>query len=156
MWFVVKGGWPQKTLLFLIMRCTSTVSLLIVLTLPPSYRCPLSTDYRPLGSCSRAAGWSAATLCHGTFRKCCDVRLESEIRTKEPQAILSSSSVRSLHPTDCHNAENYPARTSSIATSMFPRVAFEYGQIFSASSSSASATSRSTPGRLTLRRTRRK
>src|SRR5260221_13558974 len=52
------------------MRCTPTVSLLIVLTLPPSYRCPLSTDYRPLGSCSRAAGWSAATLCIGTFETC--------------------------------------------------------------------------------------
>src|SRR6516225_3156623 len=25
----------------------------------------LSTGYRPLGSCSRAAGWSAATLCNG-------------------------------------------------------------------------------------------
>src|ERR1700756_2708893 len=24
----------------------------------------LSTGYRPLGSCSRAAGWSAATLCY--------------------------------------------------------------------------------------------
>jgi hypothetical protein len=27
----------------------------------PRYRCPLSTGYEPLGSCSRAAGWSAAT-----------------------------------------------------------------------------------------------
>src|ERR1700726_2364136 len=27
----------------------------------------LSAGYRPLGSCSRAAGWSAATLCLGTF-----------------------------------------------------------------------------------------
>jgi hypothetical protein len=34
-----------------------------VSTLPP--RLFLSTGYRPLGSCSRAAGWSAATLCHG-------------------------------------------------------------------------------------------
>src|SRR6516225_57936 len=25
----------------------------------------LSTGYRPLGSCSRAAGWSEATLCYG-------------------------------------------------------------------------------------------
>src|SRR5215475_13555146 len=25
----------------------------------------LSTDYRTLGSCPRAAGWSAATSCHG-------------------------------------------------------------------------------------------
>src|ERR1700761_1607211 len=30
----------------------------------------LSTGYRPLGSCSRAAGWSAATLCVGTFETC--------------------------------------------------------------------------------------
>ena len=28
-------------------------------------RCPLSTGYEPLGSRSRAAGWSAATLCNG-------------------------------------------------------------------------------------------
>ena len=28
----------------------------------------LSTGYRPLGSCSRAAGWSAATSCHGPTR----------------------------------------------------------------------------------------
>src|SRR5450631_4436261 len=52
------------------MRCPPTVRLLIVLTLPPSYRCPLSTDYRPLGSCSRAAGWSAATSCIGTNPTC--------------------------------------------------------------------------------------
>src|SRR5271156_3313101 len=65
-----QGDGPQVFLLFLIMRCTPTVRLLIVLTLPPSYRCPLSTDYRPLGSCSRAAGWSAATSCFGTFETC--------------------------------------------------------------------------------------
>ena len=29
----------------------------------------LSTDYEPLGSCSRAAGWSAATLCVGPKRR---------------------------------------------------------------------------------------
>src|ERR1700676_52134 len=27
-------------------------------------------DYRSLGSCSRAAGWSAATLCGGSKRTC--------------------------------------------------------------------------------------
>src|SRR5262249_47963453 len=31
------------------------------------YWCPLDW-LRPLGSCPRAAGWSAATLCIGTFR----------------------------------------------------------------------------------------
>src|SRR5882757_6311472 len=30
----------------------------------------LSARYRPLGSCSRAAGWSAATLCFGTKQTC--------------------------------------------------------------------------------------
>ena len=52
-------------LLFLIMRCTPTIRELMEAT-------PLSlsslTDDRPLGSCSRAAGWSAATLCIGAKR----------------------------------------------------------------------------------------
>ncbi len=30
----------------------------------------LSIGYQSLGSCSRAAGWSAATLCDGTFETC--------------------------------------------------------------------------------------
>ena len=30
----------------------------------------LSIGYQSLGSCSRAAGWSAATLCSGTKRTC--------------------------------------------------------------------------------------
>jgi hypothetical protein len=30
----------------------------------------LSIGYQSLGSCSRAAGWSAATLCFGTFETC--------------------------------------------------------------------------------------
>ena len=30
----------------------------------------LSIGYQSLGSCSRAAGWSAATLCIGTFGTC--------------------------------------------------------------------------------------
>src|SRR5712672_1745601 len=32
------------------------------------YHYPLT--WLPLGSCSRAAGWSAATLCIGTFETC--------------------------------------------------------------------------------------
>src|SRR6202008_1791382 len=45
----------------------------------------LSTGYRPLGSCSRSAGWSAATLCLGTLRRlarCSDrsgVEVKSEV-----------------------------------------------------------------------------
>src|ERR1700751_3843352 len=34
----------------------------------------LLTGYRPLGSCSRAAGWSAATLCSGPSATSGDVR----------------------------------------------------------------------------------
>src|SRR3984957_17535308 len=56
------------------MRCTPTVRLLMVLPCHQAYRCTLSTDYRPLGSCSRAAGWSAATLCFGTIWTISDVR----------------------------------------------------------------------------------
>ena len=44
------------------MCCTSTLRWLIVLTLHPAIAV-LSTRYRSLGSCSRAAGWSAATSC---------------------------------------------------------------------------------------------
>src|ERR1700692_156327 len=39
----------------------------------------LSIGYQSLGSCSRAAGWSAATLCSGTFRTCCRSRLMSVV-----------------------------------------------------------------------------
>ena len=40
---------PHAFSLFFIMRCTPTVRFLIV-TLPPGYRCPLSTSHWPLGS----------------------------------------------------------------------------------------------------------
>ena len=46
------------------MCCTPTERLLIVLTLPLAV-VVLSIGYRPLGSCPRTAGWSAATLCVG-------------------------------------------------------------------------------------------
>src|SRR5260370_1180774 len=49
-----------------------------------------------------------------------------------------------------------PAQTRLITTSILPRVALEYGHVWSASSTRAWATSRSTPGRLTLRRARSK
>src|ERR1700752_2063709 len=39
----------------------------------------LSIGYRPLGSCSRAAGWSAATLCCGPSRKWRQPRLKSDM-----------------------------------------------------------------------------
>src|SRR6516164_8624711 len=46
------------------MCCMPTERLLIVLTLPLAV-VVLSIGYRPLGSCPRTAGWSAATLCIG-------------------------------------------------------------------------------------------
>jgi hypothetical protein len=40
----------------------------------------LFIGYRPLGSCSRAAGWSRATLCPGPTRTKGDVRLRTAVR----------------------------------------------------------------------------
>ena len=42
----------------------------------------LSIGYQPLGSCSRAAGWSAATLCFGTFETSRMRRAMSEFEGK--------------------------------------------------------------------------
>jgi hypothetical protein len=50
----------------------------------------------------------------------------------------------------------YGDQTSVVSTSILPCVALEYGQILCAASTSSCATSRSTPGTLTLRRARRK
>jgi hypothetical protein len=52
------------------------------LTTPPRYRCPLSTGYESLGSCPRAAGWSAATSCIGTFETCRRALIMSPYRGK--------------------------------------------------------------------------
>ena len=48
---------------------TPTERSLIVLTFCHPAIAVLSTGYRPLGSCSRAARWSAATLCFGPTEK---------------------------------------------------------------------------------------
>src|SRR5271156_4641613 len=58
---------PQVFLLFLIMRCPPTVRLLIVLTLPPSYRCPLSTDYR-LSVLAPRSGLEVCWACSAAWR----------------------------------------------------------------------------------------
>src|SRR5271169_3160050 len=67
----------------------------------------LSIGYQSLGSCSRAAGWSAATLCFGTFRTCHDFRVESVFESKGEVGVsnlprgsfwhLSDMLERSLH-----------------------------------------------------------
>jgi hypothetical protein len=67
------------------MRCTPTIHEPIVLTLPPAIAV-LSTGRRPLGSCSRAAGYRAAISCFGTFRTWRDVCVESVMRSKSEVA----------------------------------------------------------------------
>ena len=69
MWFAVKGCWPHMILLFLIMRCTVHADNTRVDRGNPAIAV-LSIGYQSLGSCSRAAGWSAATSCIGTTRTC--------------------------------------------------------------------------------------
>jgi hypothetical protein len=53
--------------------------LLIVLTLPPRYRCRLDWS---LGSCPRAAGWSAATSCFGAISTVCAGEIRSPLRVE--------------------------------------------------------------------------
>src|SRR6185312_11110231 len=62
----------------------------------------LSTGYRPLGSCSRAAGWSAATLCSGPSRS-----LPTLARTSAV-GVNPTSSAR------CENDARDPERSSSL------------------------------------------
>jgi hypothetical protein len=62
----VRRGWPQMILLFFIMRCTPIIRELIVAT---RYRCPLHRLPASRLLLPRS-GWSAATLCHGTFETC--------------------------------------------------------------------------------------
>jgi hypothetical protein len=55
MWFVVKGGWPQMILLFLIMRWTPTIRELIEAT-PLSPSSPSATSLSVLAPAQRAGG----------------------------------------------------------------------------------------------------
>src|SRR5260370_41031361 len=65
MWFVVKGGWPQMILLFLIMRCTPTIRELIEAT-PLSPSSPSATRLAVLAPAQRAG---AQRLCSLTQRR---------------------------------------------------------------------------------------
>ena len=51
-----------------------------------------STGYRPLASCPRAAGWSAATLCLGTDRTIYPATGPS-VRSSEADTLAQSKSV---------------------------------------------------------------
>ena len=56
----------------------------------------LSAGFRSLGSCPRAAGWSAATLCHGPFRPFARCRNMSGVvgKAEVPGAVDRSSNHR--------------------------------------------------------------
>jgi hypothetical protein len=67
------------------------------------------------------------------------------------QFVLCAAAIRFLLTWRAANpSSNF--YTSWITTSILPRVAFEYGQVWWAASTMACATSRPRPGRLTLRR----
>ena len=87
------------------MCCTPTLRSLIVSTLPP--RLFLSTGYRPLGSCSRAAGWSAATLCIGPKLPIRDVRYTVPFGGKADVA----------QPTDFGSGPSRKSNVASISSS---------------------------------------
>src|SRR5882672_379707 len=66
MWLAASSGcWAADHSMCLIMRRTPNSALVDRVDFATPAIAVLSTDDRPLGSCSRAAGWSAATLCHG-------------------------------------------------------------------------------------------
>src|SRR5260221_10131821 len=89
MWFVVKGGWPQMILLFLIMRCTPTIRELIEAT-PLSPSSPSATSLSALAPAQRA----------GAQRLCALARL----RHADGRRACLFIGVDRKWPTDCQNA----------------------------------------------------
>jgi hypothetical protein len=70
MWLAASSGcWAADHSMCLIMRRTPNSALVDRVDFATPAIAVLSTDDRPLGSCSRAAGWSAATLCLGPKRR---------------------------------------------------------------------------------------
>jgi len=81
MWFVVKGGWPQMILLFLIMRCTPTIRELIEAT-PLSPSSPSATSLSALAPAQRAGAQRLCAMAHcvihadaefGRYREIADI-----------------------------------------------------------------------------------
>ena len=103
------------------MCCTPTVRLLIVLTCHPAITV-LSTGYRPLGSCSRAAGWSAATSCVGPKAKkpghAALVRCQGADRT-----CVSGSSTAGCDPKLTSNRDRFGER-SALPVGYFARLGY--------------------------------
>src|SRR5215470_5119222 len=69
----------------------------------------LSTDYRTLGSCPRAAGWSAATSCHGPQRVCRWVVPSPASEGKADNGNLASSDYSTRLRADSDQVRTYPA-----------------------------------------------
>ncbi len=85
----------------------------------------------------------------GVLAHAVSIYLRPSIKRRMIAGFSRQENIRTTTP-------SYTAQTRLIVTSTLPRVAFEYGQIFSASSIRFFATTRSKPGMLTLRRMLRK
>src|ERR1700731_2201406 len=72
MWFVVKGGWPQMILLFLIMRCTPTIRELIEAT-PLSPSSPSATSLSALAPAQRAGAQRLCAVAHRVISLRCGI-----------------------------------------------------------------------------------
>src|SRR5258708_3273282 len=70
----------------------------------------LAAGHRTHGWATRAAGWSAATLCLGTFRKWRDVCLESVMRFKSDIGEMTVSGAA----LDVNNPQDIPERFNLV------------------------------------------
>jgi hypothetical protein len=67
----------------------------------------LLTRYRPIGSRPRAAGWSAATLCFGPFRRLAPHAIIVTIGVSRPCKWLSLATIMTLMTHSGHWAPNF-------------------------------------------------
>ena len=87
-----QGAGAQIISMCLIMRCTPNSALVdrVDFATPPF--AVLSIGFRPLGSCPRAAGWSAATLCFGPSRL--NPRIPIRVRFRGEAEVRAASGIR--------------------------------------------------------------
>lgn len=79
---------------------------------------------------------------------------DQHVACGKPNTLCGLTAI--VPPSRKFHCPNCRIQVTLMTTSMFPRVAFEYGQVSCAVRASASATSRSTPGRLMFSRACRK
>ena len=111
MWFVVKGGWPQMILLFLIMRWTPTIRELIEAT-PLSPSSPSATSLSALAPAQRAGAQRLCAVCRFLGRRN-DVTLHALMRpafekrqgTKSRSVVHRRCGGRYRELTDAHELE---------------------------------------------------